>query len=255
MEETISLEEIFAIIKKRLKLIISVTIVAAIIAAIISYFVLTPIYQSSTQFIVNQTKQDSGMQNMQIDQSTIRTNVELINTYNVIITSNAILDVVIENLNLAYSPGQLKEKINVSSEQNSQVVTVTVKDPNPYLATEIANETVTVFQELIPDIMNVDNVKILTEAITPDNPSPVEPKPTLNIAIAIVLGLMIGVGLAFLLEYLDTKIHTDKDVEALGIPVIGTIYSIEQTDMRQEPIKSSSGRTRTTETKGDFHHV
>lgn len=252
MEETISLEEILSIIKEHLKLIIAFTIGAAIIAAIISYFFLTPIYQSSTQFIVNQAKNDN-YQNMQIDQNTIRTNVELINTYNVIITSNAILDVVIENLDLTYTPETLKDKINVHSEQNSQVVTVTVKDPNPHLATAIANETVSVFQELIPEIMNVDNVSILTEAITPDQPTPVEPKPVLNIAIAIVLGLMIGVGVAFLREYLDTKIHSEKDVEQLGIPVIGTVYSIEQTDMRQESIRMSTQRA--TKTEGDYRHV
>src|SRR5690606_28458892 len=94
MEETISLKEIYEIVKKRLLLIISFTIGAALIAAVVSFFVLTPIYQSSTQFIVNQS-QESSNQEMQIDSNTIRTNVELINTYNVIITSNAILDDVI----------------------------------------------------------------------------------------------------------------------------------------------------------------
>src|SRR5699024_7600105 len=158
-------------------------------------------------FIVNDANQDQNMQGVQIDTGTIRTNVELINTYNVIITSNAILDVVIEKLDLTYNAGTLKDKINVSSEQNSQVVTVTVKDPDPHLATAIANETVLVFQELIPDIMNVDNVKILTEAMTAEDPSPVEPRPQLNIAIALVLGVMIGVGVAFLIEYLDTKVR------------------------------------------------
>src|SRR5690625_1420003 len=122
MEETISLQEILEVIKKHIKLIIAFTLGAAIIAALVSYFVLTPIYQSSTQFIVNESKQDGSLQGMQIDSSTIRTNVELINTYNVIITSNAILDVVIDNLNLTYTPEQLKNNINVSSEQNSQVV-------------------------------------------------------------------------------------------------------------------------------------
>ena len=254
MEETISLEEIFSILKKHIKLIIAFTLGAAIIAAIVSYLLLTPIYQSSTQFIVNQAKNDGPYQNAQIDQNVIRTNIELINTYNVIITSNAILDVVIDNLDLTYTPEELKGKIDVSSEQNSQVVTVSVKDPDPHLATEIANETVAVFQEMIPEIMNVDNVSVLTKAITPENPTPVEPKPVLNIAIAVVLGLMIGVGLAFLIEYLDTKVHTEKDIEALGIPVIGTIYSIQQTDLRQEAMKFNTSR-KTADAKGDFHHV
>lgn len=254
MEETISLQEIMEVIKKHFKLIIGITIGVALIAALVSYFVLTPIYQSSTQFIVNSSKQDQSMQEAQIDSGTIRTNVELINTYNVIITSNAILDVVIENLDLTYSTNTLKNNINVSSEQNSQVVTVTVKDPDPHLATAIANETVSVFQQLIPEIMNVDNVNILTEAITPIDPSPVEPRPQLNIAIAIVLGGMIGVGLAFLLEYLDTKVRTESDIESIGLTVIGTVYTMTAEDIRIDPTINRD-RTIAKRNKGDYQNV
>lgn len=175
MEETISLKEIFDVIKKRFLLIIAFMFGAALVAAVVSFFVLTPIYQSSTQFIVNQSQQEQG-QNLQIDSNTIRTNVELINTYNVIIKSKAILSEVVEELDLPYSVETLMNNIQVSSEQNSQVVTVTVKDPDPVLATEIVNTTVHVFQDKIPEIMNVDNVKILSEAETGVNPSPVEPK-------------------------------------------------------------------------------
>src|SRR5699024_429406 len=122
----------------------------------------------------------------------------------------------------------------VSSEQDSQVVTVTVSDPQPKVASMIANEVVTTFQDEIPDIMNVDNVSILTSAEDVTNPTPVSPNVKLNIAIGLVLGLMIGVGIAFLLEYLDTTIKTKKDIEnQLGVPVIGEISRIELEDLRE----------------------
>lgn len=254
MEETISLQEIMAVIKKHLKLIIGITIGAVLIAALVSYFIMTPIYQSSTQFIVNDSNQASSNQEAQIDSGTIRTNVELINTYNVIITSNAVLDEVIEKLDLTYSTGKLKDNINVSSEQNSQVVTVTVKDPDPYLATAIANETVAVFQQLIPEIMNVDNVNVLTEAETGDNPSPVEPRPTLNMAIAFVLGVMIAVGIAFLIEYLDTKVRSEKDIEDIGLTVIGIVSTMETEDIRIDPSQRAQTEVR-KRSKGDVRHV
>src|SRR5699024_4485319 len=232
MEETISLKEIFEVVKKRFLLIMAFVLGAAVVAAVVSYFVLTPTYQSSSQFIVNQTQQD---QNAQFSVNDIRTNVELINTYNVIITSNAILSEVGETLDLDYSPGKLASNIQVSNEQDSQIVNVSYTDPDPYLAADIVNTTVSIFQERVPDLMNMaENVKVLTTAEVPDNPQQVSPNPTLNIAIAIVLGGMIGVGLAFLLEYLDNTITTEQDIEKhLGLPVIGVISSIEDSDIRE----------------------
>src|SRR5699024_1359091 len=246
MEETISLQEIFEVIKKRFVMIVSITVGAALIAAVLSFFILTPIYESSSQFIVNQSEQDT--ENMDVDKSQIETNVELINTYNVVLKSKAILSEVIDELNLDMTPGQLSDKIDVSSEEDSQVVNVAVKDADPQQATTIANTTVEVFQSDIVDIMNVDNVSVLSEAEMDANPTPVEPRPTLNIAIALVLGAMIGVGLAFLLEYFDTTIRTEQDIEnKLGITVIGTVSSMSGEDIQA----GQRSKTNYTQTKGE----
>ncbi|WP_088052504.1 YveK family protein [Virgibacillus dakarensis] len=240
MEETISLKEIVEVMKKRLLLIIALIVGAALIAAVISYFVLTPTYQSSTQFIVNQSEQDPAAQ---YDVNNIRTNVELINTYNIIIKSPAILEDVVEELDLPITSSQLQSKIEVSSAENSQVVTVTVTDPDPQLAVQMANTTVETFQKKIPDIMNADNVKILSEAEMQEDPAPVSPKPMLNIAIAIVLGAMVGVGIAFLLEYLDNTIKSENDIEKkLNVPVLGIVSHVADDDIQMEQVTNEVNR-------------
>ncbi|MFD1064417.1 YveK family protein [Oceanobacillus locisalsi] len=231
MEETISLKEIAEVIKKRFVLILTFILGAALIAAVVSYFILTPQYENSSQFIVNQTQQeeDAG----QFTEQDLRTNVEIINTYNVIISSPAILDPVINELGLDLTTEQLSDKITVSSEEDSQVVTVTATDEDPVQAVNIANTTVEIFQEEIPSIMNVDNVAILTEAELAENPSPVSPNPILNIAIGIVLGAMAGVGLAFLLEYLDNTIKTEQDItKQFDVPVLGVISHMDEKDIQ-----------------------
>ncbi|MDX8289026.1 YveK family protein [Metabacillus indicus] len=228
MEETISLKELFQTLKKRLSLIIIITAIAAATSGLISFFVLTPIYQSSTQILVNQAKSDQ----QSFNPGEVQTNLQLINTYNVIIKSPAILDKVVQQLDLDMSSSQLNSNVTVASEQNSQVVTISVQDEKPEQAAQIANTIATVFQNDIAKIMNVNNVSILSKADLGTDPSPIQPKPLMNIAIAIVIGLMAGVGLAFLLEYLDNTIKTEEDIEKhLGLPVLGAITRI---DMEQE---------------------
>lgn len=226
MEETISLQELFKTLKKRLVLICSTVVLAVTIAAIVSFFFLTPVYQATTQILVNQQQIDRNQFNTQ----DIQMNLQLINTYNEIIKSPVILSKVIENLDLETTPSALMGKITVNSAQNSQVVNVNVQDPQHFMAVDIANTTAEVFQEEIKQLMKVDNVSIISPAMHVENPSPVKPNPYLNIAIAAVVGLMLGVGLAFLLEYLDTTVKSEQDVEELlELPILGLVSPIVET--------------------------
>ncbi|AOH55876.1 capsular biosynthesis protein [Peribacillus muralis] len=222
MEETISITDIFKTLKKRWKLIMLLTLIAALISGSISYFLLSPVYQSSTQILVNQKQSENPL-----DSTQIRSNIDMINTYSVIIKSPAILEKVIDKLGLDESVEQLSEKITINSQQNSQVFSLTVQDGNPSQAVEIANTISETFQKEIKNIMNVDNVSVLAKAEIKENPAPVKPNPILNIAIAAVVGLMAGVGLAFLLEFMDNTIKDEKDIETLlELPLLGSIQKI-----------------------------
>ncbi|MBD8845743.1 MULTISPECIES: YveK family protein [Priestia] len=224
MGETISIKELFQTLKKRIWLIALITIIAAIISAVISFFVLTPVYESKTQILVNQAKSDQQLYNA----TEVQTNIQLINTYNVIIKSPAILDKVKSELNLDRTVEDLNSQITVSSAKDSQVVEIIVQDSSPHVAARIANKTAEVFQTQISKIMNIDNVSVLSKAEVKGAVAPIKPQPLLNIAIAIVVGLMVGIGLSFLLEYLDNTLKTEQDIEnILGLPVMGVITTIK----------------------------
>ncbi|MBX0313276.1 YveK family protein [Planococcus glaciei] len=239
MEETISLQELFTTLKKRIGLIIGLTVLAILIAGIVSYNFLTPIYETNTQILVNQEKTDTS----QMLNQNIQTDLQLINTYSVIIKSPAILDQVSEQLALGLSAEQLTNKITVTNAENSQVVNVKVQDPDPAIAVDIANTTAAVFQEEIQQLMKVDNVSILSPAVLKDNPAPVAPNPMLNMAIAAVVGLMLGVGIAFLLEYLDTSLKDEQDIEdVLGVPLLGVISPIKEEDPTEVKTSTASKR-------------
>jgi len=241
MEETISLKELFQTLRKRLSLIVLITAIATATSGIVSYFFLTPIYQSSTQILVNKASSEQPIYNI----SEIQTNLQLINTYSVIIKSPAILEKVREELSIERSVEELNEQIQVASEKDSQVFSITANDPDPAVAAEIANKTAEVFKEEIVKIMKIDNVSILSKAEVKENQQPVKPKPLLNIAIAFVVGLMTGIGLAFLSEYLDNTIKTEQDIEKhLQLPVIGAVAVIDSNEMQRKQVQTKVTRAR-----------
>lgn len=239
-EETISLGELFSILKRSKWLIISLAIIAALIAFLVSSFVISPTYEASTQVLVAPKESQNNM----IDSGQIQSSVTLVNTYRVIIQSPAILEQVQDNV--VGAPDDIVNLITVNSEQNSQVINLKVQHTNPVLATDIANEISTVFSEEVPELMSgVDNVTVLSEASVPV--LPVKPNILLNTAIATVLGLMIGVAIAFLRVVLDRRIKTEQDVEnILELPVLGSIPIIDKAEMRQQ---------RQANVKGEQAHV
>ena len=228
MEGTISLIDIINILRKRWKLIVLLTLAAAFVSGIISYYFLTPVYRASTQILVNQKNERN-----QLDYSLLQSNVGLINTYSVIIKSPVILEKVINRLELNESVGSLNSKMTINSQDNSQVFSIIVEDENAARAVEIVNAISETFQQEVKSIMSVDNVNILAKAVLEDNPTPVKPNPLLNIAIAVVIGLLAGIGLSFLLDFLDNTLKDEHDVNVnLGLPVLGSIKKMTRNEKK-----------------------
>ncbi|WHX40394.1 Wzz/FepE/Etk N-terminal domain-containing protein [Mesobacillus sp. AQ2] len=239
MEETISLKDLFETLKKRLLLILAITLTAVMVSGIVSFFFLTPIYQASTQILVNKSNSDQ----VNYNPAELQTSLQLINTYMVIIKSPAILDKVIDEMDLDITSAQLSEKITVGSEKDSQVMNISVQDEDANRAAALANKIAEVFKE--ENIMKVDNISILANAQVTDGQSPIKPQPVLNIAIALVVGLMAGIGLAFLLEYLDNTVKNEQDVEKnLELPILGVISVIEDAKMEEMKRRRTDRKTR-----------
>ncbi len=224
--EEISLREYFLIIRNRIGLIILLTVISVVTSGLVSFFVLKPEYQTFTTLIVGKPKDYQNVDN-KLDYNDLLLNQKLVSTYGELVKTRAVADEVIENLGLDISYKDFREKVNVNLVKDTEIIKLEVVDTDPILAAEIANETAQVFMENVKDIMMVENIQVIDRAQVPD--MPIKPRPQLNMAIAGVLGLMIGIFLVFLLEYLDNTIKTPDDVERyLELPVIGTIPMVEE---------------------------
>jgi len=221
MEQELELIELWQIFSKRWKMIILVTLLAALICAAVSLFLIKPQYVASSTLMVMKPVEAE-----QILYQDIQVSRQLADTYQVVVHSRRVLDKVTRSLNLPYTHEQMQEKVKVSSVQDTEIITIDVTDTDPYLAARMSNLIAQTFMQEITEIMNIDNVSLIDEAAVPDNP--VSPRVGLNIAVAMVLGFMVAVGLALLQHYLDQTLKTTEEVEnLLGLTVLGTIPMME----------------------------
>ena len=219
MEETIDLKEYFYIIKKRAWIIALITVVAMISSGIISFFVLSPVYETTTTLIVN-TEQVNETNTITGDQLNVTQKLTL--TYGDIIKSRTVIDEVIQALNLNMEYGEVSKMITVSPVKDTQIIAITVQDTNPQRAADIANTIPRVFTKEVKRITKANSVEVIDKAVVAENP--IKPNKIMNIAIAGVLGVMIGLFIIFVLEYMDNKIKTPQDIEKhIELPILGVI--------------------------------
>ena len=234
MEEEISLVELFDILKKRLGMIVSFALVGVILSAIFTFFVVTPKYSARTQLLVSRTQSNEIVQ-----QTDINTNLQLINTYKDIIKGPVILDDVREKLDVEMSHQALSDKVNIETKNDSQVFSLSITGENPYDAAVLANTIAETFRNKIGDLMKVDNVSIISEAVP--NLTPVSPNQKLNLVIGLMLGAMLGIGLSFVLEFLDNTVKDDRFItEELGWTNLGYIHEISSEEIVKKQNISST---------------
>ena len=217
--QEMTLEDIFRALKKRWLLIVSVTLMCLIGGSIfVLFFGPEPVYQASTTVLVNYRAEETN----KLTQSDLTTSQKLVATYNEIIKSATILEPVIKALDLEITADELLKNIGVAQLNDTEIIKITVKNEDPELSRDIANTIANVFSKEISKIMKVDSTSTLDVAKTPT--TPLSQNKITKIAIAGILGMMISVGLVFVLEYLDRTVKTaDETEKLLGVPVLGVI--------------------------------
>jgi capsular polysaccharide biosynthesis protein len=242
----LDLRDYIRIIRKRIWLVAAIVVACTLATGVICFFFIDPVYEASTKLIVNKSNERQGMD--QVDINSVNLNIRLIDTYKEVIKTPRIMDKVQrEYPQFGLTSEQLIKKVKVNSVNNTQVMTLIVQDESYDKAAQIVNAVSKVFQNEIPQIMKVDNVSLLNEAQPTDKPIPVKPNKKLNVAISFVISLMVAVGLAFLLDFMDDTIKTEEDVrQYLDLPALAMIARIKDEDMVNE--RSSATKRQAGET-------
>lgn len=220
--ETIDLLEVLNAVRQHILAIILTTLVLAAAGFGVSKFLMTPMYQASALMIVN-TRQDitSNVTSDQINSAT-----KLVSTYSIILKSDTVLNQVIENLGLNMDYQQLANRVTVSAVDETQVMKVTVTSDNPEWARQVCEQITQISPDVILEAVEAGSVKVISNASI--SPEPVSPNVSRNTALGAVAGLVISVGIVFLMVLLDNKINNEEDVSKyLDLTVVGVIPEYE----------------------------
>lgn len=219
-EYVTSLEDILRVLWRRLWMIVLVA--AMLTGSVVGLsFLRTPTYEASIKILVGQEQSDApnslGSEVQGLQQLT-RTMAEAVNT-------RPVAETVIRRLNLQMLPEDFLEHLSVEQVGSTQFIEVSYEDSSPEEAQRIVNTVGNVFSEQVSEVSpsaNAITATVWEEAAVPD--FPVSPKPLRDGALALVLGSMLGIGLAFLLEHLDDRWRSPEEVEQVsGVPTFGVI--------------------------------
>lgn len=221
--EELDLKELFNIFWQRKLEIILIILISMVIGAVYSYAILKPQYTSYATVLLTQVTDNKTEDNTSITQTDINLNSKLVSTYTEIITSKAVLEEVIDGLNINnLTVENLKKSIKVSAKTDTEMLKITVTNSNPNYAAMIANKITEIFSDKIEDIYKINNVYVVDKAEANEEPSNVNHLK--DIIIFTFIGIVIACAYTLLMNMLDNTIKTEADIEKLtGLMVLASI--------------------------------
>jgi capsular polysaccharide biosynthesis protein len=221
-EYVLSLGDVFRVLRRRLWAILLVALACVGLAVGLS-LAATPQYEGTVRILIGQREQ--GGQASGSLGSDVQGLEQLTQTMVAAVDSEPVAEAVIRRLDLRTDPQDFLDNMTVQQVPNTQFIQVSYTDPSPENASRIANTIGEVFSNRVSEISpsaNAVTATVWSQARVPD--SPVSPNYLRNCVLALMIGLVLGVGLAFLLEYLDDSWRSPEEAERIsGVPVFGMV--------------------------------
>jgi len=220
----VEISDYIRLLRKRWPVVLIVVVLCQVVAAAGTYLS-TPVYTATAQVFVSTQANGSATELLQGSSFT----QQRVRSYSNLVSTPAVLDPVVEDLALDQSARELAEQVTASVPPETVLIDISITDEDPAQAAAIANAVAASFATTVAELEApaegaASPVKISTveEAVTPAAPS--SPNVPRNLALALVLGLVGGFGLALLQHTLDTRVRGEADVaQVTSASVLGGI--------------------------------
>jgi capsular exopolysaccharide synthesis family protein len=219
--EEIDLKDFLSYLKKFVIAMVVVAIIAVAGTYVYDTQIKTPLYTTYTKILLVKNQEDDAV-NAATTLNDISVNQKLAATYSEFVKSRLVLQQVIDELHLDYSVEKLAKNVSVTNVTDTQVLKVSVTDPNPERARDIADTTTAVFAREITKLTGLDNVRPYEDAQVNNTPS--NNTLTRDLIIAGLIAIFGVLAIAFIIYYFDDTVKYNEDLERkIGLPVIGKI--------------------------------
>ena len=213
----IDLVELLGVILHNLWIIIVSGVIVAAVALLVSYFIITPKYESVTKiYVISKTNADT------MTYSDLQAGSTLTKDYKELVKSRPVLEEVLAETGIDVELKNLEAQITVEVPQDTRIVSITVEDKDPYEARIIADSVRIAASKHIQEVMDTEAVNVVEEASLPIEKS--SPSILKNTAIGYAVGLFLAIAIVIINYIMDDTIKTPDDVEKfLGVSVLGSI--------------------------------
>ena len=213
----IDLVELLGVILHNLWIIIVSGVIVAAVALLVSYFIITPKYESVTKiYVISKTNADT------MTYSDLQAGSTLTKDYKELVKSRPVLEEVLAETGIDVELKDLEEQITVEVPTDTRIVSITVEDKDPYEARIIADSVRIAASKHIQEVMDTEAVNVVEEASLPIEKS--SPSILKNTAIGYAVGLFLAIAIVIINYIMDDTIKTPDDVEKfLGVSVLGSI--------------------------------
>ena len=207
---------------RRAWLIAIVSVLSAVIVAVSTFLFVTPKYESSAMFYVNNNSLSVGDASFSISQGDISAAKSLVDTYIVILNSKSCLNDVIDYSGFDLSYGELRGMISADAVNSTEIFEVKVTCTDPDQAKELANAIAYILPKRIASIVEGTSAKIVDYAVTPS--SPCSPSFVKNTVLGFLIGMMISLVIIVLREIFDVTIRDDEDIKkCCDYPILASV--------------------------------
>ena len=219
-EEIIRIEDIVDVLTKRWKMILSITLAATLISAVVSFFLIAPKYEAGTKLFIG--KENTQTQDQSYNNNDVQMYQKLLKTYAEVIQTKDLVGQAVNSNDLDLKEEDVLKSLTVTPRADTQILEISYINVDPVIAQEVVESVTKNFINYSTELIPNGNVKIIESVRVPEKP--VSPNKKMNIVIAFLLGLMVSVGLSFLIEFMDNTFKTKEHIEnILDLPAIGVI--------------------------------